>query len=71
MALSQGDSGHETLLSEDDSPTPTANSAVVSTAKIERASSEVIYSSITNTRYSMLIRDIAMIYSIHISFIFC
>merc|ERR1712223_588686 len=33
-----GDSGHETLLSEDDSPTPT----------VERASSEVIYSTIAN-----------------------
>jgi len=33
-----GDSGHETLLSDDDSPTPT----------VERASSEVIYSTISN-----------------------
>merc|ERR1712223_1085081 len=33
-----GDSGHETLLSDDDSPTPT----------VERASSEVIYSTIAN-----------------------
>ena len=33
-----GDSGHETLLSDDDSPTPA----------VERASSEVIYSTIAN-----------------------
>lgn len=39
----QGDSGHETLVSgdDDDSPTPTA--------AVERASSEVIYSTINNT----------------------
>ena len=38
LSQSNGDSGHETLLSDDDSPTPT----------VERASSEVIYSTIAN-----------------------
>jgi hypothetical protein len=40
ISVSQADSGHETLVSteEDDSPTPT----------VERASSEVIYSTIGN-----------------------
>lgn len=36
--LNQADSGHETLISDEDSPTPT----------VERASSEVIYSTISN-----------------------
>jgi len=38
LTLSQADSGHETLHSDEDSPTPT----------LERAASEVIYSSISN-----------------------
>ncbi|TRY76475.1 hypothetical protein TCAL_12560, partial [Tigriopus californicus] len=41
--LNQADSGHETLISDEDSPTPT----------VERASSEVIYSTISNSTSSM------------------
>ena len=65
-SVSQGDSGHETLLSdEDSSPTPAnknkgsavaaktgvvvmANATSTSAATTERASSEVLYSSISN-----------------------